>query len=261
MERIVANSVVKKFPAHRSSHSTALGFASSIFSKKPKKTFCAVDSVSLVVKDGEKIGIIGGNGSGKSTLLRCLADIYLLDGGTVKTRGKVIYASGFNQGLNSKLTMRDNVFLIGSLHGVNWKILRKNFNEIVDFSGLEDYVDVKVNNFSDGMRARLNFSVAAFAIRHIDPDILLLDEVSMSTGGGDIDFKEKTAETMKKIMNDRVTTVFVSHDLESVVKNCNRTLWIHKGRVRAEGESQDVVDTYREFVQKNRKRRGIKKII
>lgn len=255
MKRIIADKVVKRFE-QRGTRSTALEFVSGVFSKETvKKSVFAVDSISFSVKDGEKVGIIGPNGSGKSTLLRCIADIYRPTSGTITTEGSIAYVNGFSQGLNPKLTMRDNVFLIGSLRGVSRKIIAQQLNDIVEFSGLKDFVDMRVKDYSDGMRSRLNFSVAIFALKHLNPDILLLDEVNLSSGGGDISFQEKTEEVMKELMGKHVTVVLVSHKLESVVENCDRVLWIEEGRVQAEGDPLDVAGMYRDSVAVKRRNR------
>src|SRR3989344_1554596 len=162
---------------------------SLISGKETKREVRVLDNISFQAQAGENIGIIGKNGSGKSTLLRIIAGIYVPGGGVVTTRGKVIYVNAFGYSLKPKLTMGENIFLMGLVMGLSQKEIEKKFNEIVSFSGLEDFVNTKVYQFSSGMLIRLNFSVGIHCVTHQNPDILLLDEIIET--GGDIDFNKK----------------------------------------------------------------------
>jgi len=243
--RIQTDSLVKTFSRARSQHTTALQFILDRFTGSSKEQFSAVDQVSFEATQGEKVGIIGSNGSGKSTFLRCLAGIYRPNSGTVSTQGTLVYLNGFNQGLNPRLTMRDNILLIGSLRGLSRKTINERFDEIVDFSGLREYVDVRVKDFSDGMRMRLNFSAGILSLAYHDPDILLLDEVTLGAGGGDIVFQEKTRTKMRELVQGGATVVYVSHNLDSIIENCDRVLWMEKGKIQKEGLPEEVIDGYK----------------
>ena len=156
--RIILKGVSKKFMIGFQNNNSALSRVVSLFSgKEPKKEFWAVKNVDLFAKIGENLGIIGPNGSGKSTLLRIIAGVYEADEGSVKTKGNTIYLNGFSNGLNSKLTMKENIYLMGSVMGIGQKNIKKRFDEIVEFSGLRDFVYTKVYQFSTGMITRLKF--------------------------------------------------------------------------------------------------------
>jgi ABC-type polysaccharide/polyol phosphate transport system ATPase subunit len=206
-----------------------------------------LEEINITVRKGERIGIIGRNGSGKSTLLRLIAGIYEVDGGVLQTNGSLMYISGFAQGIKSKLTMRENIYLIGSIMGLSKKEVQGVFEEIVQFSDLKEFVDTKVYQFSSGMVTRLTFSIFIHCINLIHPEILLLDEVIGA--GGDIDFTKKATEKMKELVLGGSTVLFVSHGLGEVENYCTKTLWIEKGRVKMFGDTKEVTQKYRESVQ------------
>jgi ABC-type polysaccharide/polyol phosphate transport system ATPase subunit len=191
--------------------------------------------------------VLGGSTVGKSTLLRLIAGIYEVDGGVLQTNGSLMYISGFAQGIKSKLTMRENIYLIGSIMGLSKKEVQGVFEEIVQFSDLKEFVDTKVYQFSSGMVTRLTFSIFIHCINLIHPEILLLDEVIGA--GGDIDFTKKATEKMKELVLGGSTVLFVSHGLGEVENYCTKTLWIEKGRVKMFGDTKEVTQKYRESVQ------------
>ena len=199
--------------------------------------FWALRDVSFEVARGEAFGVIGHNGAGKSTLLKHLCGIMLPTSGSLEIRGRLSALIEVGAGFHEDLTGRENIFLHGAILGMTREEIRRKFDEIVDFSGLEDFIDTPVKRYSSGMYARLGFSVAA----HVEPDILVVDEV---LSVGDVAFQGKSLERMRSIMSGGTTVVFVSHDLHAVASLCQRTMLLKQGRVAAIGRSGDVVRAY-----------------
>ncbi|MDD5193692.1 MAG: ATP-binding cassette domain-containing protein [Candidatus Nanoarchaeia archaeon] len=242
-DRIILENISKKFYMGYTKDKTALERAVSLFlNRESRKDLVVLNNVSFKIKSGENIGIIGRNGSGKSTLLRVIAGIYIVDSGSVKTNGKLVYLTGFGQGLNPKLTMRENIFLIGSILDLSQRDIRLKFEDIVNFSGLKDFLDTKVYKFSLGMINRLNFSVGIYCLKHSNPDILLLDEVFRS--GGDLEFQNKVIKKMEDFIKGGTTVVLVSHDMDLIKRYCTRALWIDCGKILMEGNPLEVVKEY-----------------
>jgi ABC-type polysaccharide/polyol phosphate transport system ATPase subunit len=240
---ISVSNVSKKFDLDYKKNEGALFNLLSFLSKGPeKKEIEALKDVSFEAMAGEVIGIIGRNGSGKSTLLRIIAEVYTPDTGQVKTLGNVAYLTGYGQGLSPKLTMRENIYLIGSLMGLGQKDIKKRFNEIVSFSGLKDFVDTKVYQLSSGMLTRLNFSITIYCLSHNEPDIILLDEVF--SAGGDIDFSDKALAKMEELVKGKATVIMAGHDLSLMKKYCNKVIWLEKGKIAKMGEPAEVVESY-----------------
>lgn len=238
MKRIAVDSVSKKFRiGFKKDQSTLSRFISLFSGKEPKKIIWALKEVSFSADAGEIIGIVGENGSGKSTLLRIIAEIYNNDGGEVKTEGKIISLINLYIGLKERLTMEDNIYMCLPLFGVSIKETKKRFNSIVEFSGLENFINTKIYQFSDGMKQRLAFSIAI----HCDPDIFLLDEVFEV---GDEEFRAKSADKINEFVKNGATVLLVSHKLEMIEKYCNRVIWIDKGRIVKKGNSKDVIKDY-----------------
>ncbi len=204
----------------------------------------ALHGISLDVHKGEVLGIIGKNGSGKSTLLRILAGLYQEDCGEVRISDNNVYLNGFSQGISPELTVRDNIFLASSIMGLRQREIRKRFEEIVAFSGLRDFLDVKVFKLSSGMVARMNFSIAFHCITYREPEVLLLDEVFSS--GGDMEFERKSIEKMEELIKSGVAAILVSHNLTLIERYCDRVIWLEKGKILEEGSTKEVVGSYRE---------------
>ena len=163
------------------------------------------------------VAIVGPNGSGKSTLLRIIAGILEPDEGKVTTNGKIISLINLNAGLREKLTMKDNIHLCCSLFGLSPREIKERFNQIVKFSGLEEFVNTKIFQFSSGMLQRLAFSIAI----HCNPEILLLDEVFEV---GDEKFKNKSTDEIRRLAAKKISVLLVSHSLDLVAKHCNRVI-------------------------------------
>ena len=204
---------------------------------REKETLVALDTVSLTVDKGEAFGIIGANGAGKSTLLKVMAKTLKPDEGTVNVYGKTSTLLSLGLGMKHDLSGRRNVYLGGLAAGLRKAEIDNKFDSIVEYADIGSAIDRPVKTYSSGMFARLAFSVAMA----MEPNIILLDEV---LAVGDEAFREKSMQTMRNLLEEAGTIVFVSHTLPSVAEFCNRTMWLDRGRIRAMGESEDVVEEY-----------------
>jgi ABC-type polysaccharide/polyol phosphate transport system ATPase subunit len=203
------------------------------------KQLHALRDISFVVEQGEFFGVIGRNGSGKSTLLKCLAGIYVPNGGSVGISGRISPFIELGVGFNPELTALDNVVLNASLLGIPPSEARRSFEHIIRFAELEEFVDLKLKNYSSGMFVRLGFAAAIQA----DADIYLVDEV---LAVGDAPFQEKCFDTFRRLMIEGRTVVFVTHDLSSVERFCHRAMLLDHGQMVAIGEPHEVVQVYRQ---------------
>ena len=199
--------------------------------------FWALQGVSFEVPHGSTFGIIGSNGSGKSTLLKCLAGILVPDRGSVKVSGRISALLELGAGFHLDLSGRENIFLNGAILGLSRRDIEAKFDDIVEFSGLERFIDTPVKNYSSGMIVRLGFAVAA----NVEPEILLIDEV---LSVGDQSFQIRCIERIEKFRRDGRTIVFVSHALSQVQQLCESAIWIEKGAIRKSGPAPDVITDY-----------------
>jgi ABC-type polysaccharide/polyol phosphate transport system ATPase subunit len=199
--------------------------------------FWALRDVSLEVPEGSTFALIGENGSGKSTLLKCMARILRPEKGRIETRGKISALLELGAGFHPELTGRENIFLNGSILGLSKKQVTQRFDEIVDFAGLEHFIDTPVKNYSSGMYVRLGFSVAI----NVDPDILLIDEV---LAVGDTEFQRKCMEKFDDFRQSGKTVVIVSHAVNSIRNLADSVGWLEHGVLRRLGKSGDVIDEY-----------------
>jgi ABC-type polysaccharide/polyol phosphate transport system ATPase subunit len=242
--KIALDSVSKSFNIGYKDNQSVLARVADFFSgKENKKKLSALKNVSFNVSKGEILGIIGKNGSGKSTLLRLIAGIYVSDEGTLSTEGKIMYINGFNYGTKPKLTMRENIFLSGSIMGLTRNEVDSLFDNIVDFSGLKDFVNTKVYQFSSGMVTRLNFSIFIHCVDVKKPDIILLDEIL--SAGGDIDFNNKAELKMREFIGRKAAVLVASHLLSDIKEHCDRVLWIEDGVIVEDGKPVDVISHYK----------------
>lgn len=193
--------------------------------------------VSLEIPQGATLGVIGRNGAGKSTLLKILTRITEPTSGMSRTRGRVGSLLEVGTGFHPELTGRENVFLNGAILGMGRQAIMRTFDEIVDFAGVERFLDTPVKRYSSGMYLRLAFAVAA----HLDADILLVDEV---LAVGDAQFQRKCLQRMASVGNEGRTVLFVSHNLEAIARLCSTCVWLDQGSVMEVGPSADVVDRY-----------------
>ncbi|MCQ2964723.1 MAG: ABC transporter ATP-binding protein [archaeon] len=207
------------------------------------QVFHALKDISMKVHKGEKIGLIGYNGAGKSTLLKIISGVYDADEGTMKINGNIAPLLSLGAGFDKNYSGRENIFLNGAILGYNEKFLKEKYDEILEFSGLEDFINLPVKNYSAGMKAKLGFSVATL----VDPEILIIDEV---LGVGDITFKKKSREKLEELMDSGTTVILVSHSIEEIRKICDTAIWIDQGQVRDYGEVNEICDKYVEDAKK-----------
>ena len=202
-----------------------------------QREFWALQNVSFSVQRGEAFGIIGGNGAGKSTILKLLTGIMRPTKGSIRVAGRLSALIEVSAGFHPDFTGRENIYLNGAILGMTRDEIRRRFDAIVAFSGLEEFIDTPVKRYSSGMYARLGFSVAA----HVDSDVLLVDEV---LSVGDYLFQRKCVERMNAVIASGATVVFVSHNLREVANLCKRSLLLERGTVQMIGPTEDVIRTY-----------------
>jgi ABC-type polysaccharide/polyol phosphate transport system ATPase subunit len=211
------------------------------YRRRSNDAFWSLSDISLCVRPGESVGLIGHNGAGKSTTLKLMAGISRPTRGTARTQGRVASLINLGAGFHRELTGRENVLLNGVILGLTRREVRDRLDRIIDFAELGAYIDTPIKQYSSGMYARLGFAVAA----HVDPDVLLVDEV---LSVGDVAFQDRSIRTMLGFRDRGCSTVFVSHNLSAVEMMCQRTIWLDHGRIRAEGRTTDVVRAYLDAV-------------
>lgn len=204
---------------------------------RPGERFWALKDISFEVKQGEILGIIGRNGAGKSTLLKILSKITSPTKGCVKLKGRVGSLLEVGTGFHPELTGRENIYLNGAILGMNKAEIIKKFDEIVDFSGIEEFIDTPVKRYSSGMHVRLAFAVAA----HLEPEILLVDEV---LAVGDAGFQKKCLGKMQTVANEGRTVMFVSHHMGAISQLCPTCIWLEYGKIRKMATTPLVVPLY-----------------
>lgn len=205
--------------------------------------FIAINDVSLAIQPGESWGFIGTNGAGKSTLLKTITGILRPYKGTVRVSGTVAPLLELGAGFDQELTGRENIMMNGLILGMSVKEIYSRFDEIVDFSELENFLDVPVKNYSSGMKSRLGFSIATSA----RADILIADEV-LSTG--DTAFQAKCEARMSELLEGGTTLLFVSHNMNSVQNLCEKTLWLEHGIYQASGPTEEMLAAYADYLER-----------
>lgn len=206
---------------------------------KSKNEFWALKDVSFNIKKGEVVGIIGANGAGKSTLLKVISGVMKPTNGKVETHGVISPMIELGAGFDPELTARENIYLNGAILGYSKKFIDEKFDEIVNFSELQDFLEVPVKNFSSGMTAKLAFSIATV----VNPEILIVDEI---LSVGDIKFQEKSKNKMMDMINGGTTVLYVSHSLDSIKQICSKVIWLDHGKIVMIGKSDKVSEKYRE---------------
>lgn len=206
--------------------------------------FLALDDVTFDVPAGSTFGLIGSNGSGKSTLLKCLANIYYPNSGSIEHFGKIAAMLEVGSGFHHELSGRENIFLNGSILGMSKKEVTSKFDEIVAFSGVEQFIDQPVKNYSSGMYVRLGFAIAI----NVDPDILVVDEV---LAVGDAEFQEKCFQKFVDFKKQGKTVILVSHSMETVKQMCDNAAWLSHGKLIAVGEAEPTIKAYLDSLSGN----------
>ncbi len=201
------------------------------------ESILALDDVSFTVQQGEALGIIGKNGAGKSTLLKILSRVTAPTSGEVKIKGRIGSLLEVGTGFHPELTGRENVFLNGAILGMRKDEVQRKFDEIVDFAGVEKFIDTPVKRYSSGMYVRLAFAVAA----HLDPEVLVVDEV---LAVGDAEFQKKCLGKMGDVAGEGRTVLFVSHNMGSINELCKEAILLSDGRIADSGKTDEVIENY-----------------
>jgi teichoic acid transport system ATP-binding protein len=212
-------------------------FLNTISERKPHKRFNALEDISFRVNAGEIVGLIGANGAGKTTLCRVVAGLLSPDKGKARVKGQVSALLSLGTGFDLQLTGRENIYLNAMMLGCPKKTVDEIIDEIIDFSGLDWFIDQPIKTYSAGMRGRLGFSIAAM----IRPEILILDE---ALSAGDIEFAEKAGQKLRQIISEARLVLVVSHNLDFIKRFCNRAVWLDQGRVAKDGSPKDVAGAY-----------------
>lgn len=199
--------------------------------------FFALKDISFTVKRGESWGLIGKNGSGKSTLLKLISGIIKPYQGSITVQGSISPLIELGAGFDPELTARENIFLNGALLGYKKKFITENFDRIVEFAELSEFIDIPLKNFSSGMSARLGFAIATIT----KPDILIVDEV---LAVGDFAFQQKCKKRMEELLSGGTTLLFVSHSIEQVQELCQNAIWLEHGNIKAIGDTTSVSQQY-----------------
>jgi lipopolysaccharide transport system ATP-binding protein len=214
----------------------------------------SLKDMNFEINQGDAVGIIGRNGAGKSTLLKVLSRVTSPTAGNIKVKGRIASLLEVGTGFHPELTGRENIYLNGAILGMRKQEIKRKFDKIVDFAGVEKYIDTPVKRYSSGMYVRLAFAVAA----HLESEILIVDEV---LAVGDLDFQKKCLGKMNDVSNKEGRTVlFVSHNMDAVANLCKRAILLNNGTIKADGTISDVISQYTSL-NKNNFKRGSKVII
>ena len=205
--------------------------------KKKTKTISALKDISFNIPKGDRVGIIGFNGAGKSTLLKLLAGIYTPTSGNIEIKGKIAPLLELGAGFDMNYTGHANIFLYGAFLGYSEEFLKEKYDEIVEFSELEESINYHVKTYSSGMRAKLGFSIATI----VEPDILIIDEI---LSVGDIKFQRKSSDKIRSLINSGITVLLVSHSVGQIRDLCNKAMWIDDGELKMFGDVNLVCDEY-----------------
>lgn len=218
-------------------------FGNSEKKKETEEEFWALSDVSFDINEGDRVGIIGSNGAGKSTLLKILSRITEPTQGSIQIKGRLASLLEVGTGFHHELTGRENIYLNGAILGMKKNEIDKHFDAIVDFAGIERFLDTPVKRYSSGMYVRLGFAIAA----HLEPEILIVDEV---LAVGDADFQKKSLGKMKDVSQSGRTILFVSHNLTAVEGLCNKGVYMQKGQLKSYGQIGNVINEYVQNVSK-----------
>ena len=234
-----AHGLVKTFPL-ANAPLTLFRQMEQLARRREENKLYALCDLNFEIQRGEWVGIVGNNGSGKTTLLKVIAGLYPLTRGTLHVKGSVTLLSGLGVGMIGELTVRENVFLYGALYNIPARQIQQQFDEIIAWAELQEFVHAKFQTLSSGMRARLGFAVS----RYSESAIHLQDEALTA---GDKDFAGKCYSYYEQVRTSGRTFLIAAHDLDFIERFCARTLWLVKGRQMAFGETPDVLRKYRAY--------------
>ena len=206
---------------------------------RKKHQFWALKDVNFSIYAGETVGLIGTNGSGKSTALKLISRIIDPTHGTITVSGRLSALLELGAGFHPDLTGRENIFLNGSILGLDRRMMNRKVDDIIAFADIADFIDVPIRNYSSGMQMRLGFSVAV----HVEPQVILVDEV---LAVGDYEFQLKCLKKIREMQKQGVTILFVSHDFEDVQNLCTRVIWLDSGSVKGDGEAGEIIEQVKE---------------
>ncbi len=205
--------------------------------------FWALRDISFELEEGDRLGILGLNGAGKSTLLKVIAGVFKPTTGSVERKGVLAPLIELGAGFDPQYTGMENIYLYGACLGYSHKFIDEKINDIIDFAELEEFKDVPIKNYSSGMKARLGFAIATI----VEPDMLILDEV---LSVGDAKFKKKSEAKLMSLLDKNVTVLFVSHNIDQVLRICNKAIILDHGKVVASGDVKEVAEKYEELIGK-----------
>ncbi len=226
-------------------HRSLKGALSRGFSRPPPRQVHAVRGVSFSLHQGEALGLIGSNGSGKSTLLRAVAGLIPVRCGRIRGRSAPVLL-GVGAALHPELSGRRNVYLGGTALGMSRTVIDAKFDDIVEFAGVADFIDMPFRTYSSGMGARLRFSIAAA----LEPEILLIDE---ALAVGDAEFRVKSEVRMRELVGRAGALVLVSHSAKSIADMCTRVIWLRAGQIQEDGPAEEVLAQYQQFTRRGSK--------
>lgn len=234
---IMVNDVYKTFNVYLDKANTIKEKLLFLFSRNRREKREILKGINVNIKRGEVVALIGTNGSGKSTLLKLLTKIIYPNKGKIETEGKLTSLLELGAGFHPDFSGRENIYFNASIFGLTKKEIDERLEDIIEFSELRDFIDNPVRTYSSGMYMRLAFSVAI----NVDADILLIDEI---LSVGDEHFQNKCFDKMLELKKQGKTMVFVTHSMESVKKLCNRTIWLCEGKIKMDGNTNEVVEEY-----------------
>ena len=234
---IIVDNVYKTFNVYLDKANTIKEKLLFLFSRNRKEKREVLSGINAKIKKGEVVALIGTNGSGKSTLLKLMTKIIYPNKGRITTNGKLTSLLELGAGFHPDFSGRENIYFNASIFGLTKKEIDERLDNIIEFSELEHFIDNPVRKYSSGMYMRLAFSVAI----NVDADILLIDEI---LSVGDEHFQNKCFNKMLELKNEGKTMVFVTHSMDSVKKLCDRTIWLKDGKIKMDGNTNDVVEKY-----------------
>ena len=245
MSDISIDGVSIKFRLYHDRSPSLKDFFASLLRREENKRysdFFALKNISLKIAAGDRLGVVGHNGAGKSTFLKALCNIYEPHEGVIKVNGKIAPLLEIGAGFHPEFTGRENIYLNGSILGHSIEQLKSIESEVIRFAEIENFIDMPVKYYSTGMYMRLAFSLATA----IHPDILIVDEVF---AGGDIGFVAKAKARMHDMIDNANIVIMVSHDHDLIRLLCNRVVWLHEGKVEAEGSPEEIIPLYLDGVK------------